>query len=134
VSINSEEVHVKPGDGRIKACVADRFGDLSGACIKVLAEPKPAVMSDGANAQPKHIENSHLTRFAEIFLAAIDPSTGDVVAEGYGTYAMPKIPANGDSAPQAKIAALNMQQIKKQYGVLGASLNGRRFGYPALST
>jgi hypothetical protein len=122
---------VKPGDGRIKACVADHFGNLSGACIKVLAEPKPAVMSDGANAQPKHIENSHLTRFAEIFLAAIDASTGDVVAECYGTYAMPEIPADGDSAPQAKIAALNMQQIKEQYGVLGASLNGPKIWIPS---
>jgi len=61
-------------------------------------------------------------RFIEIFLAGIDPSTGDIVAECYGTYANPDIPADKDSAPL--VARLNMNQIKRQYGVLGASLNG----------
>ena len=114
---------VKPGNGRIKACVAAHLADLSGDCIKALAEPKPAVFSDGANAKPKRI-NMRLMRYIEMFLAGIDPATGNVLAQCYGTYANPNIPANMDSAPQALVARLNMNKIRAKYGVLGASLNG----------
>jgi hypothetical protein len=122
--------YVKPGDGRIKACVAHHLADLSGTCLKALAEPAPAVLSDGANAKPTRIENSHLMRFIEIFLAGIDPSTGNIVAECYGTYANPDVPDNKDTAPQALVAALNMNELKEQYGVLGASLNGPKLWLP----
>jgi hypothetical protein len=121
---------VKPGEGRIKACMAGHLADLSGACLKALAEPKPAVLSDGVNAKTKRIANSHLMRFIEIFLAGIDPSTGNIVAECYGTYANPDIPADKDSAPQPLVAALSMDQLKEQYGVLGASLNGPKLWIP----
>jgi len=121
---------IRPGDGRIKACMAGHLAELSGACLKALAEPKPEVLSDGAKAISKRIENSHLMRFIEIFLAGIDPSSGDVVAECYGTYANPDIPANKDTAPQALVARLDMSQLKKQYGVLGASLNGPKLWLP----
>jgi hypothetical protein len=121
---------IEPGGGRIKACVAAHLGDLSRDCLTALATPKPEVLSDGANAKPKHIENSHLMRFAEIYLAGIDPATGDIVAECYGTNALPNIPANRDSAPQTFVASLNIDEIKKQYGVLGASLNGPKLWIP----
>lgn len=121
---------IKPGDGRIKACAADHLAQLSGACLKALAEPAPAVLSDGANAPSKHIENSHLMRFIEIFLAGIDPNTGDIVAECYGTYADPNVPDNKDTAPQALVAALDMNKLKQQYEVLGASLNGPKLWLP----
>jgi len=121
---------IRFGHGRIKACMAGHLAELSGRCLKVLAEPKPEVLSDGANAKSKRIENSHLMRFIEMYLAGIDPSTGDIVAECYGTYANPDIPADKDSAPQALVARLNMNQIKQQYGVLGASLNGPKLWMP----
>jgi len=120
----------KPGDGRIQKCVAGHFADLSGACLKALAEPKPEVLADGLNAKPKRIEHSHGTRFIEVFLAGIDPSTGNIVAECYGTYANPDTPANKDTAPQALVASLSMAEIKKHYGVLGASLNGPKLWQP----
>lgn len=113
----------KPGDGRMKACVAGHLADLSSGCIKALAEPTPEVMSDGANATSKRI-NMKQMRYIEMFLAALDPETGDIKAECYGTYANPDIPANMDSAPQALVEKLDMDEIKKKYGVLGASLNG----------
>jgi hypothetical protein len=69
-------------------------------------------------------------RFIEIFLANIDPSTRNVVAECYGTYANPDIPANKDTAPQALVEDLDMKAIKEQYGVLGASLNGPKLWIP----
>lgn len=121
---------VMPGDGRIKACMAEHLADLSGGCLKALAEPEPAVLSDGDHAVSKRIENSHLVRFIEMYLAGIDPDTGDIVAECYGTYANPDVPADKDTAPQAIVAALNMDEIKKQYGVLGASLNGPKLWIP----
>ena len=120
----------RPGDGRIGKCMAEHLGDLSGACLKALAEPKPEVLSDGANAASKRIENSHGMRYIEIFLAGIDPSTKDVVAECYGTYASPDIPADKDTAPQTLVSLLNMDEIKKQYGVLCASMNGPKLWMP----
>ena len=121
---------IRFGHGRIKACMAGHLAELSGTCLKALAEPKPEVLSDGANAKSKRIENSHLMRFIEMYLAGIDPSTGDIVAECYGTYANPDIPTDKDSAPQALVERLNMNQIKKRYGVLGASLNGPKLWIP----
>ncbi len=115
---------VLPGGGRIGDCMAAHLADLSGDCIKALAEPKPAVLSDGVNAKTNRISNSHLMRFIEMYLAGLDPNTGDIIAECYGSYAIPKIPANKDSSPQALVAALDMKKLKAQYGVLGASLNG----------
>jgi hypothetical protein len=119
-----------PGDGRIEACVAANFGNLSGGCIRALAEPKPAVLSDGVNATSKRIENSHGMRFIEMYLAGIDPATGDIVAQCYGSYAIPDVPANKDTAPQAQIAALDMGKLRTQYGVLAASLNGPKIWVP----
>jgi hypothetical protein len=57
---------VLPGEGRIKACMAGHLADLSRGCIKALAEPEPAVLSDGDHAVSKRIENSHLMRFIEM--------------------------------------------------------------------
>lgn len=114
---------VKLGEGRIKACIAGHLADLSGSCLRALAEPKPEVFSDGANAKPKRI-NMRRMRYIEMFLAGIDPATGDILAACYGTYANPDILADMDSAPQALVERLNMKQIADKYGVLGASLNG----------
>lgn len=114
---------VKPGKGRIKACVAEHFSELSTPCIQALAGPKPAVFADGEKSTSKRI-NMRQMRYIEIFLAGIDPSTGNVLAQCYGTYANPNIPANMDSSPQAQVARLDMNKIKAKYGVLGASLNG----------
>jgi hypothetical protein len=120
---------VTPGEGRIKSCVAGHLGDLSKPCITALATPKPEVLSDGVGAKSTRIENTHLMRYIEMFLAGIDPNTGNIVAECYGTYTH-GIPADKDTAPQALVAQLNMDQIKDQYGVMGASLNGPKIWIP----
>lgn len=114
---------VKPGDGRIKACMAGHLAELSSGCVSAIANPPPEVLSDGANTVSKRINMTQM-RYIEMFLAAIDPKTGNILAECYGTYADPDIPANMDSAPQAKVEALDMKEIAKKYGVLAASLNG----------
>jgi len=114
---------VKPGDGRIKACMLGHLKDMSTACLTALAGPRPAVLSDGDNAVSKRIDMYNM-RYIEIFLADIDPSKKGLVAACYGSYAIPVIPADRDSSPQAQVAALNMKEIAEKYGVLGASLNG----------
>lgn len=115
--------NIAPGGGRIKACMLGHLKDMSTTCLTALAGPRPAVLSDGANAVSKRIDMRDM-RYIEIFLADIDPAKKGLVAACYGTYANPVIPANRDSAPQAQVAALNMDEIARKYGVLGASLNG----------
>jgi hypothetical protein len=114
---------ITPGDGRIKACMLGHLKDMSTECLTALAGPTPEVLSDGENAVSKRIDMYRL-RYIEIFLADIDPSTKGLVAACYGSYAIPEIPADRDTSPQAQVAALNMDEIAKKYGVLGASLNG----------
>ena len=114
---------ISPGDGRIKGCMVGHLKQLSTGCLTALAGSRPAVLSDGDHAVAMRIDMYHL-RYIEIFLADIDPSTKGIIAQCYGSYAIPTLPADRDSAPQAQVAALNFDEIKNQYGVLGASLNG----------
>jgi hypothetical protein len=91
----------------------------------------PTVLSDGADAKHKRVENMHQTRYIEIFLAAKDPKTGQLVAACYNTMFSPEgIPASRDTAPQALVEGLDFDQMKKEYGVLGASLNGPKLWLP----
>ena len=83
------------------------------------------VLNDGADAKPGHIENMHMTRFIEIFLALPDPKTGKLVAACYNTMFTPDgIPASKNTAPQELVEGLNFDKMKQEYGVKGASLNG----------
>jgi hypothetical protein len=87
--------------------------------------PAPAILADGANAKSKRVENMHQTRFIEIFLAHRDAKTGKLVAECYNTMFTSKgIPGSKDTAPQALVEGLDFEKMKKDLGVLGASLNG----------
>ena len=89
------------------------------------APAQPAVLGDGAGAQYKRVENMHQTRFIEIFLAAREASTGNMVAACFNTMFTSKgIPASKDTAPQALVEGLDFEKMKQEYGVLGASLNG----------
>jgi len=114
---------ISPGEGRIKACMVAHLPQLSTACLTALAGPRPAVVADGDRAVSRRIDMYQL-RYIEIFLADIDPATKGIIAQCYGSYAMPNLPADRDAAPQAQVAALDFDAIKKQYGVLAVSLNG----------
>jgi len=91
-------------------------------------QPAPSstsILADGANAKPLHVDNLHEVRYIEIFLAHRDPKTGSLVAGCYNTMFTPAgIPGSRDTAPQALVAALDFDKIKKKYNLLGASLNG----------
>jgi hypothetical protein len=87
--------------------------------------PVPTVLADGANAKSRRVEGMHKTRFVEIFLAHRDAKTGKLVAECYNTmFTSQGIPESKDTAPQAPVEGLDFEKMKKDFGVLGASLNG----------
>jgi hypothetical protein len=89
------------------------------------------VLADGAGARYKHVENMHQVRFIEIFLAVREAQTGNLVAACYNTMFTSKgIPPSKDTAPQDLVEGLDFDQMKKEYGVLGASLNGPKIWLP----
>jgi hypothetical protein len=89
------------------------------------------VLNDGANAKPMRVENMHLTRFIEIFLATPDPKTGKLVAPCYNTMFTPDgIPASRNTAPQELVEGLDFEKMKQEYGLKGASLNGPKLWTP----
>ena len=91
----------------------------------------PAVFGDGDGAKHDRVDNVHQVRFIEIFLVGREASTGNIVAAVYNTMNTAKgIPASKDTAPQALLEGLDFDQIKKQYGVLSASLNGPKLSLP----
>jgi hypothetical protein len=95
------------------------------------APTQPAVLSDGAGATYHRVDNMHQVRFIEIFLAGREAETGNVVAACYNSMFTSKgIPASKDTAPQKLVEGLDFDRIKKEYGVLGASLNGPKLWLP----
>jgi hypothetical protein len=93
------------------------------------AEPK--VLADGDKAKSGRFDNMHKTRFIEIFLAHRDAKTGKLAAECYNSMFTAKgMPKSKDTAPQARVEALDFSKMKKKYGVLGASLNGPKIWLP----
>jgi hypothetical protein len=91
----------------------------------------PEILSDGSNAEYKHVDNVHKTRYIEIFLAAPEAKTGKLVAACYNTMFTPRgIPESRDTAPQEKVEGLDFEQMKQEYGLSGASLNGPKLWMP----
>jgi hypothetical protein len=91
----------------------------------------PAVFGDGADARYDRVDNVHQVRFVEIFLVGREAGTGDFVAAVYNTMYTPQgIPKSKDTAPQELLEGMDFDHIKKQYGVLGASLNGPKLCLP----
>ena len=92
---------------------------------------EPKVLADGAGAKTKRVENMHGVRFIEIFLAAREENSGNLVAACYNTMFTSKgIPASKDTAPQELVEGLDFDKMKKDFGVLGASLNGPKLWLP----
>jgi hypothetical protein len=91
----------------------------------------PKVATDGAGAKSGRVDNTHKTRFIEIFLAHPDAKTGKLVAECYNTiFTSNGIPSSRDTAPQARVEGLDFARMKTDYGVKGASLNGPKIWLP----
>ena len=91
----------------------------------------PQVLADGANAKSGHVENMHMTRYIELFLAAPDPKTGKLVAACFNTMFTPQgIPASKNTAPQKLVEGIDFARMKAEYGLVGASLNGPKLWTP----
>lgn len=89
------------------------------------------VLADGAGAKFKRVDNLHQVRFIEIFLADREAKTGNLVAACFNTmFTSKNIPASKDTAPQKLVEGLDFDKMKKDYGVLGASLNGPKLWLP----
>lgn len=98
---------------------------MTGAFAQETTSEEPKVLADGANVKSGRVDNMHKTRFIEIFLAAHEAKTGNLVAACYNTMFTSKgIPASKDTAPQKLVEGLDFTKMKQDYGVLGASLNG----------
>ena len=121
---------VTPGWNYIVRMYQPKPEIINGSWSFPKAQPA-SVLDDGAGATFKRFENTHKTRFIEIFLAHRDAKTGKLVAECYNTILTSSgIPASKDTAPQARVAGLDFAKLKTDYDVLGASLNGPKFWLP----
>lgn len=85
----------------------------------------PKVFSDGVGAKTQRVKNINQVRYIEMYLAARDPKTGDFLGACYNSSILPSdIPASKDTSPQNLLEGLNFKNIKKEFGVAAASLNG----------
>lgn len=92
---------------------------------------EPAVLHDSDGAVFGRVDGMHQTRYIEIFLAGREAKTGDLVAACYNPmFAAGGIPASRDTAPQALVEGIDFDQLKTDYGLLGASLNGPKIWTP----
>lgn len=80
--------------------------------------------NDGTNAKLAHLRNIHETRYCEIFVVGGNVLAGDLKANVYNTTGYNNTGNVKDTAPEALLAKLDMNAIKKQYHALGAALNG----------
>jgi hypothetical protein len=110
---------------------AQSFSFAQTSPVAKSAAAEPAVLRDGAGAKFKRVDNLHQTRFVEIFLAGREAKTGNMVAACYNTmFTSNSGPVSKDTAPQKLVEGLDLEKIKKDYGVSGASLNGPKLWLP----
>ena len=76
------------------------------------------MFDDGADAISKRVDNTHEARSIEIFLAAREPGTGQLIAACFNSmYTSKGIPRSGDTAPQVLVDSLDFERMKQEFGV-----------------
>lgn len=91
---------------------------------------EPAVLRDSDGAAFGRIDGVHRMRYIEIFLAGT-AKTGDLVAACYNSlFTEAGTPSSRDSAPQALVEGIDLDQLKADHGLVGASLNGPKIWTP----
>lgn len=111
--------------------VAALMAPMASSFAQATPAAEPQVLRDGDGAKVMRFENMGNTRFVEIFLAGREAKTGKMVAACYNSmYTAKGKPASKDTAPQAWVEGLDMEKLKKQFGVVGASLNGPKIWMP----
>lgn len=92
---------------------------------------EPVVLHDSEGAVNGRVENMHRVRYIEMFLAAKEAATGNLVAACYNTmYGDWGIPESKDTAPQELVEGIDFDALKAEYNLLGASLNGPKIWTP----
>ena len=95
------------------------------------APDEPVVLRDSDGAVFSRVDGMHRTRYIEIFLVGREAETGNLVAACYNPmFAKDGIPASKDVAPQALVEGIDVEKLKADYGLLGASLNGPKIWTP----
>jgi hypothetical protein len=95
------------------------------------AASEPEVLRDSDGATFRRVDGMHQTRYIEIFLAGREAKTGDLVTACYNPmYTEAGIPASRDVAPQALVEGIDFEELKAEYHLLGASLNGPKIWTP----
>ena len=98
---------------------------LLGLGLILLTAGCSSLPKDNANVKVMHLKNQNGSRYAEVFLVGGNALTGDLKASVYNTLLLNgRSVSNKDSAPQKLALAFNPGQLKKEYHVLGAKLNG----------
>jgi hypothetical protein len=82
--------------------------------------------NDGANAKLLRFHDLRADRYTEIGLVGGNPITKDLRANVYNTIGLNDAAGTGDTTPQAMLDKVDLDQIKKQFDVLGAWKNGPR--------
>ncbi len=120
---------IKPGDGRIKACVKDKLTQMSPPCFDALVgaivankEPPPDYAK---TATVKRFDNLRGMRYCEVFLIGANLETESLAADFFNTTDLnnsnPK-----DTCPAAMWAKVDPKSLAKQHGVLSVFKNGPR--------
>jgi hypothetical protein len=124
----TNRIHSKPSKDKMKTTITRTLKSATPLlCLAVgsFLTGCASLPKDNANVKVMHLRNQNGSRYAEVFLVGGNALTGDLKANVYNTLLLNGYTvANKDSAPQKLAAAFNPDQLKKQYHVLGAKLNG----------
>ncbi len=113
----------------LTASLSPSFAQESAAAPAVA--PESVLMHDGDGAVYKRFTGMHQVRYLEIFLAGREASSGKLVAPTYNTmFIEGAYAASKDTAPQALVEGIDLAQLKKDYNLAGASLNGPKIWTP----
>jgi len=123
---------VVPGEGRIKDCVLEKKADLSTGCSAALGKALTvALPDDGVDLKTEHYTGMRAVQYTEFFLIGGNPISGDLRANVYNTIGLNGFtPANKDSSPTPEVAAVDIDAVKKEFGVLAVHINGPKLWMP----
>jgi hypothetical protein len=120
---------ITPGEGRIKACVHEKFAELSQPCLdavfQLIAVEKEPPPDFAATSKMTRFNNLRGMRYCEVFLLGADPKRDRLYADFFNTTDLNnKSPM--DTCPPDMWAKVDPEALKKQFDVLGVFKNGPR--------
>ena len=120
---------IEPGEGRIKACIKEKFAELSPECKDALGELIAArieLPDDGKDAKMTRLAGLRGMCYCEVFLIGGNPVTKNLSAAVYNTTDLNNKANPRDTCPAAVWGKVDRQALKKKYDALGVFKNGPR--------